>query len=76
MRLVLALIAALAVTSNFAFAHRIYDMEGAHRYSGCMCRFGYGDNGCAEVVSCSGEGGHCARACVLPARGEHSALGQ
>jgi hypothetical protein len=77
MRLSVACLMAITLSCvGPAFAsHRGHDIEASYRYSGCMCHFGYGDNGCAEAVSCSGEGGNCTGSCVLPTHGDHSALG-
>jgi hypothetical protein len=67
MRLLHAFLFATALTalgSGFAFAAS--NPSPGMSYDGCVCRFGYGTNGCIESVACGSSGGRCAQACKLP----------
>lgn len=51
------------------------EMRGSYRYSGCVCRFGYGSDNCQPDVACSGEGGRCTRSCSLAPQHDYSTRG-
>lgn len=61
---------AMALTAlgpTFAFSYSRDFHSYPRGYSGCVCLFGYGSDGCTEVVSCSSEGGSCTKSCKLSA---------
>lgn len=71
MRILPVLLTAVALTalgSSFAFAYSSKNIHNASSaYTGCVCLYGYGSDGCREVVSCGAGGGRCIKACQLPA---------
>jgi hypothetical protein len=65
----------LLVGATASFASQNGEMKSSYRYSGCVCRFGYGGDACTPDVSCGSEGGRCADSCVLPRERDYSTRG-
>lgn len=59
-----AIVAALASTGpSLAWSH--HETRNSSSYAGCVCHFGYGNDGCSPAVTCASEGGRCSEACFV-----------